>query len=81
MAKEVKMGGGAVEALMMEAAFMAMIATGDELMLGEVLKSDEREKWEQAMEEELTQLEKFKTWKLVKAPPGANVIPSMYVFR
>ena len=41
MAKEVKMGGGAVEALMMEAAFMAMIATGDELMLGEVLKSDE----------------------------------------
>ena len=33
------------------------------------------------MEEELTQLKKFKTWKLVKAPPGANVIPSMYVFR
>jgi hypothetical protein len=37
--------------------------------------------WEKAIEEELATLKKAGTWKLEKAPPGANIIGSKWVFK
>jgi hypothetical protein len=37
--------------------------------------------WEKAIEEELGTLKKAGTWRLEKAPPGANIIGSKWVFK
>ena len=37
--------------------------------------------WEKAIEEELATLKAAGTWKLEEAPPGANIIGSMWVFK
>ena len=36
--------------------------------------------WEKAIEEELVVLDKAGTWKLVDAPPGANIVGSKWIF-
>jgi hypothetical protein len=64
-----------------EAMESAMIASEDEPSMEEALKGDERLPWSDAIEAELFQIEKLRTWDLVVPPPGANIIPSRYVFR
>jgi len=46
----------------------------------EAFASPQRELWAEAMNVELTQLSKNQTWSLREAPPGAKVIPSMWVY-
>ena len=45
------------------------------------LKGDEKEKWIEAMSEELQQLVKVNTFTVVKAPRDANVIDGKWVLR
>ena len=60
----------------------AMVAySEDEPTLKAALGGHEKESWWNAMEMELSQIEKLHTWDLVEPPPNANIIPSMYVFR
>jgi hypothetical protein len=63
-----------------EAMELAMIASEDEPSMEEALKGDERLSWSDAIKAELFQIEKLRTWDLVVPPPGANIIPSRYVF-
>ena len=53
----------------------------DEPSLKEALSGDEREAWVDAIEAELTQMEKVNAWTPVIPPPDVNVIPCRYVFR
>jgi hypothetical protein len=59
----------------------AMVAySEDEPTLKTVLGGREKESWWNTMEMELSQIKKLHTWDLVKPPPNANIIPSMYIF-
>ena len=61
---------------------VAMVANcEDEPSLKEALGGCERADWIEAIEAELTQIEKLNTWELVETPPGTNVIPCRCVFR
>jgi hypothetical protein len=58
------------------------LAIGDEpKSVTEALKGNESEHWQEAMKREIAQLEKLRTWKLIKPPPDANIIGSDYIFR
>ena len=59
----------------------AMAMSGDEPSLREALNGGERQAWIDAIEAELTQMEKVNAWVPVIPPPDANVIPTMFVFR
>jgi hypothetical protein len=59
---------------------MAMGVSEDEPTLTEALSGEERTKWSNAIDAELSQMEKVNAWVPVVAPPGANIIPSRYVF-
>jgi Reverse transcriptase (RNA-dependent DNA polymerase) len=59
----------------------AIANSEDEPTLKEALGGDERKEWIEAIEAELSQIEKLHTWDLIDAPHGTNVIPSRYVFR
>ena len=59
----------------------ALALSEDEPRLHEALKGDEREAWISAIHAELSQMEKVKAWEPVIAPPDANIIPSLFVFR
>ena len=59
-------------------------AMGDEddpKSVGQALARPESKEWSKAMDVEINQLERLKTWKIVHPPPGANVINSGFVFR
>jgi hypothetical protein len=58
---------------------MAAIS-GDEPSLKEAMNGHERAEWIEAIEAELTQIERLHTWDLMETPPDTNVIPSGYVF-
>jgi hypothetical protein len=60
---------------------MAMGVSEDEPTLTEALSGEECTKWSNAIDAELSQMEKVNAWVPVVAPPGANIIPSCYVFR
>ena len=47
----------------------------------EVRKRSDWPKWEEAIQKELSMLEKSDTWKLAKRPPEANVVGCKWVFR
>lgn len=47
----------------------------------EALEGPKSHEWTDAIEAELSQIEKVNTWELVDLPPGANVIKCRYVFR
>ena len=49
--------------------------------VAEVMGGVEAGEWKAAMERELVQLEKLRTWELVQPPPKVNIIGSDYVFR
>ena len=59
----------------------ALAISEDEPSMREALSGDEREAWMDAIEAELTQMEKVKAWAPVIPPPDANIIPSLFVFR
>ena len=59
----------------------ALIAySEDEPTLKEALCGGEKDKWWEAIEAELRQIEDLHTYDLVEAPSDANIIPLMFVF-
>ena len=58
---------------------MAMVVSEDEPTLTEAL-NNERSEWADAVDVELSQMEKVNTWIPVVPLPDANIIPSCYVF-
>jgi hypothetical protein len=64
-----------------EAMELAMSTVTDEPNLQEVIEGSEHRQWKDAIESELTQIEKLRTWNLVTPSPNANIIPSMYTLR
>ena len=59
----------------------ALAISEDEPSLREALSGDECQAWLNAIEAELAQMEKLNAWVPVIPPPGANIIPSLFVFR
>ena len=59
----------------------AMAISEDEPSLSEALSGDERTAWFDAIDVELTQMEKVNAWIPVTPPQEANIIPSCYIFR
>ena len=59
----------------------ALAISEDEPSLREALSGSEHEAWRDAIEAELTQMEKVATWVPVIPPPDANIILSLFVFR
>ncbi|KAF8631622.1 hypothetical protein AX17_005074 [Amanita inopinata Kibby_2008] len=49
--------------------------------LKEALSGNEAKLWRNAVEAELTQIEKLNTWEIMEALPDANIVSSKYVFR
>lgn len=49
--------------------------------LEEALKSDDSNKWKDAIKEELDSLEENKTWILVPRPENVNVISNKWIFK
>jgi hypothetical protein len=65
-----------------EAVHDAMSAiTEDQPHIDEAIKGPESDQWKEAIEAELTQIEKLGTWDIVEAPLGANIIDSRFVLR
>ena len=63
-----------------EAVHDAMSAiTEDQPHIDQVIKGPEANQWKEAIEEELTQIEKLGTWEIVEAPPNANIIGSQFI--
>src|ERR1700733_16293067 len=60
---------------------MAMVVSEDEPTLTEALNGNKHSEWSDAVDAELSQMEKVNTWIPVIPPPDTNVIPSCYVFR
>ena len=58
----------------------AMAISEDEPSLKEALNGDERTAWIDAIDAELSQMEKVNAWVPVIPPPNANIIPCRYVF-
>lgn len=61
----------------------ALAVAGDEPQtVDEALgRADEAPQWLEAIETELSQIEKLKTWDIVEAPPGTNIVKCRYTFR
>ena len=50
-------------------------------MLFRSLERADRDRWLEAIAEEMEALKLANTWKLVKAPPGTRILPSQFVLR
>ena len=72
--------GDADVELLVDEMETALAISEDEPSLREALSGNEREAWIDAIEAELTQMEKVNAWAPVIPPPDANVIPSLFVF-
>lgn len=57
-----------------------MVISKDKPSLNEALGGNEHEAWYDAINVELTQMEKVNAWVPVIPPHNANIIPSHYVF-
>jgi hypothetical protein len=56
------------------------LATAEaEPMLKEALSGPDGTEWQAAVDNEIRQLEKLSTWKIVDYPPHANIIPCHFV--
>ena len=73
--------GDADVELLVDEMETALAISEDEPSLREALSGNECEAWIDAIEAELTQMEKVNAWAPVIPPPDANVIPSLFVFR
>ena len=60
---------------------MASIIEGLEPSYEEAQKRPDWPKWEEAIKKELESLEKMGTWRLVKRPPGTNVVDTKWVLK
>jgi Reverse transcriptase (RNA-dependent DNA polymerase) len=58
----------------------AMVISEDEPSLVGVLGGDEHSAWSDAIDVELTKMEKVNTWVPIIPPQDANIIPSHYIF-
>jgi hypothetical protein len=47
----------------------------------EALNSIQSQQWAEAIDEEISQLEKANTWDIIIPPPNANILQSRFVFR
>ena len=80
--KSLDQGGGIDEVELFGREMESALAISeDEPSIREALNGEEREAWCDAIEAELTQMEKVNTWVPVIPPPDANIIPSLFVFR
>jgi hypothetical protein len=57
----------------------AMAAVEPELTLQQALNGPDGVEWQEAVDYEISQLEKLRTWKVVNAPQGINIIPCHFV--
>jgi transposase InsO family protein len=64
-----------------EMAMSAMVPFGEPNTVKEAERRDDWEEWRKAMDEEITSLESFQTWKVVDYQKGTHVIGSRWVFR
>jgi hypothetical protein len=72
------------EVLEMEDEVFACMMGGDgdePRTVAEAMKGPNCQEWKVAMRRELEQLERLRTWELVKAPPNANIVGSGFVFK
>src|SRR5882672_4586560 len=65
----------------MDATEQVVASIGDEPSLQDALSGSETSDWRDAIEAELSQVEKLRTFDLVIPPLDANIIPSGYAFR
>ena len=80
--KSLDQGGGIDEVELFGREMESALAISeDEPSIREALNGEEREAWCDAIEAELTQMEKVNAWVPVIPPPDANIIPSLFVFR
>ena len=62
--------------------WVTLTRTGTEpTSVKEVMKSPNKEKWEDAMKDELKSLQKNDVWELVKLPNGRKTVGSKWVFK
>ncbi|KAH7903203.1 hypothetical protein BJ138DRAFT_982154, partial [Hygrophoropsis aurantiaca] len=59
--------------------FYALAAAEREPTFQEALNGPDSMEWQEAIDYEISQLEKLKTWEVVHPPRGANIIPCHYV--
>ena len=84
---EVVLEGERTADLMMMVDEYAMVADASEMegleprSLAEAKRRPDWLQWERAIDEELEVLKKAGTWRLVDAPPEANIVGSKWVFR
>lgn len=60
---------------------MEIATTTEPSSYEEVVHSKDAKKWSNAMDDEMSSLQKNKTWRLVKRPPGKNVISCKWLFK
>ncbi|PIL33575.1 transcription factor [Ganoderma sinense ZZ0214-1] len=60
---------------------LAAMSSDDEPPYRDAMAGPDREKWREAMEEELDRIAQMDTYELVEAPPGANVVSSVWALR
>jgi Reverse transcriptase (RNA-dependent DNA polymerase) len=63
------------------AAHTSLTEGMDPQSLKEVYSRADKLLWDEAMKDEIQQLEQRETWKVVKKPPDANVVGSKWVFQ
>lgn len=56
-----------------------LAAVEPEVMLQQALNGPDAVEWQEAIDYEISQLERLGTWKVVDSPPGVNLIPCHYV--
>jgi Reverse transcriptase (RNA-dependent DNA polymerase) len=79
MDQEIGLDG--IEEDLIDFALLTRAGPGEPETIDEAMRMDDAQKWLDAVETELTQVEGFKTWDIVEAPPDANITKSRYVFR
>ena len=54
--------------------------TEDQPHIDDMINEPEATQWREAIDAKLAQVEKLDTWNIIKAPPGANIINSQFIF-
>jgi hypothetical protein len=61
--------------------FALALSPGDEPTVKEALNGPDAGKWQEAMDEEISAIEKLGTWELVNPPAGSNIINSHFILK
>ena len=59
----------------------AYIAASDPIIYDEAMKSQDSQKWQQAMETEISNLQNQATWTLVEPPKDRKVLKGKWVYK